>query len=86
MHPSASVSAAISIALLENANQLLDGFAAITLLADRAFPCDELLAWLGGNPSWSYVMRLRGDIEIHGTSASLQLWRVKTLSSTAFLG
>jgi len=59
-HPSASVSASVSIALLENADQLL---------ADRAFPCDELLSWFRGRSRWSYVMRLRGDTEIHGTAA-----------------
>lgn len=70
-HPSASVSAAISIALLEKANRLLAGFESITLLADRAFPCDELIAWFQGRPRWRYVMRLRGDTEIHGTAAPL---------------
>ena len=70
-HPSASISASVSIALLEKANQLLAGFGAITLLADRAFPCDELIAWFRGRPRWSYVMRLRGDTEIHGTAAPL---------------
>ena len=47
-HPSASVSAGISIALLDKADRLLAGFGAITLLADRAFPCDELLRWFDG--------------------------------------
>jgi hypothetical protein len=70
-HPSASVSASISIALLEKADQLLIGFESITLLADRAFPCDELIAWFKSRPRWSYVMRLRGDTEIHGTAAPL---------------
>lgn len=37
-----------TIALLEKAHRLLSGFEAITLLADRAFPCDELIAWFGG--------------------------------------
>jgi hypothetical protein len=70
-HPSASVSASVSIALLEKANRLLAGFELITLLADRAFPCDELIAWFRDRPHWSYVMRLRGDTEIHGTAAPL---------------
>ena len=70
-HPSASVSASVSIALLEKADQLLSGFGAITLLADRAFPCDELITWFRGRSRWSYVMRLRGDTEIHGTAAPL---------------
>ena len=70
-HPSASVSASVSIALLEKADQLLIGFESITLLADRAFPCDELIACFRGRPRWSYDMRLRGDTEIHGTAAPL---------------
>jgi hypothetical protein len=70
-HPSASVSAAVSIGLLEKADQLLAGFGAITLLADRAFPCAELLGWLENKPGWTYVMRLPGDTEIHGTAAPL---------------
>jgi hypothetical protein len=70
-HPSASVSASVSIALLEKADRFLAGFESITLLADRAFPCDELIAWFRGRPRWSYVMRLRGDTEIHGTAAPL---------------
>jgi hypothetical protein len=70
-HPSASVSASVSIALLEKTDRLLSGCRAITLLADRAFPCDELIAWFRSRPRWSYVMRLRGDTEIHGTAAPL---------------
>jgi hypothetical protein len=70
-HPSASVSAAVSIGLLEKADRLLAGFGAITLLADRAFPCAELLSWFHGRNRWSYVMRLPGDTEIHGTAAPL---------------
>jgi hypothetical protein len=70
-HPSASVSAAVSIGLLEKADRLLAEFGAITLLADRAFPCAELLGWLEKKPGWTYVMRLPGDTEIHGTAAAL---------------
>jgi hypothetical protein len=70
-HPSASVSASVSIALLEKADQLLRAFGAITLLTDRAFPCDELIDWFKSRPRWGYVMRLRGDTEIHGTAAPL---------------
>ena len=70
-HPSASVSAAVSIGLLEKAHRLLAGFGAITLLADRAFPCADLLGWLENQPGWTYVMRLPGDTEIHGTAAPL---------------
>ena len=70
-HPSASVSAEVVIELLERADQLLSGFAAITLLADRAFPSAELLGWFDGKPHWSYVMRLRSDTWIHGTAAPM---------------
>ncbi|QNI65639.1 hypothetical protein [Synechococcus sp. A15-44] len=42
-HSRASISASVSIALLEKADRLLAGFSEITLLADRAFPCAELL-------------------------------------------
>ena len=44
---------------------------AIPLLADRGFPSAELLRWLEGRERWRYVMRLRGDTEIHGTAAPL---------------
>ena len=70
-HPSASVSASVSIALLEKADRLLAAFGAITLLADRAFPSEELLGWFDGKPRWSYVMRLRSDTWIHGTAAPM---------------
>ena len=68
-HPSASVSAQVVIGLLQKADQLLSGFCAITVLADRGFPSTELLGWFEGRERWSYVMRLRGDTEIHGTAA-----------------
>lgn len=70
-HPSTSVCVSVSIALLQMAGRLLAGFEAITLLADRVFPCDELIAWFRGKPRWSYVMRLRSDTKIHGTAAPL---------------
>jgi hypothetical protein len=70
-HPSASVSAAVSIGLLEKADRLLAGFGTIMLLADRAFPSGELLSWFHGRERWSYVMRLPGDTEVHGTAAPL---------------
>lgn len=70
-HPSASVSAEVVIALLQRAGRLLADFGAITVLADRGFPSAELLRWFEGRPRWRYVMRLRGDAEIHGTAAPL---------------
>ena len=74
-HSSASVSAQVSIGLLEKADRLLAGFGAITLLADRGFPCAELLGWLEHQRGWTYVMRLPGDTEIHGTAAPLEIGR-----------
>lgn len=70
-HPSASVSAEVSIALLDRADALLAEFGAITLLADRAFPSAELLGWFVRKPRWRYVMRLRADTWIHGTAAPM---------------
>ena len=70
-HPSASVSAEVVIALLERADQLLSGFTAITLLADRAFPSAELLGWFKGRSSWRSVMRLRANSWIQGTAAPM---------------
>ena len=70
-HPSASVSAQVVIALLQRADRLLAEFGSITVLADRAFPSAELLRWFEGRDRWRYVMRLRGDTEIHGTTAPL---------------
>ena len=50
-HPSASISAEVVIALLERADQLLSGFAAITLLADRAFLSPVPSCSVGSRPS-----------------------------------
>ena len=70
-HPSASVSAQVVIALLEQADRLLARFEAITLLADRGFPSSELLGWFEGRARWGYVMRLRSDTWIDGAGAPL---------------
>ena len=35
------------------------------------FEADELIDWFKSRPRWGYVMRLRGDTEIHGTAAPL---------------
>ena len=70
-HPSASVSAEVSIALLNRADRLLAPFGAITQLADRGFPSTALLAWFEGKPRWRYVMRLPSDTLVHGAGAPL---------------
>ncbi len=59
------------ISLLEKTDQLLAGFKSITLLAVCFFPCDELLCWFSSRSRLSYVMRLRGDTDIHGTAVPL---------------
>jgi hypothetical protein len=43
-HPSGSVSASVSIALLEKVDQLLAGSGVITLRADRPFSGDAFIA------------------------------------------
>jgi hypothetical protein len=68
-HPSASVSAAVSISLLEKADRLLAGFGAITLLADRAFPCAELLGWLEKQPGCPADARRRYDRQLDDLAA-----------------
>jgi len=83
-HPSASFSASVSIALLEKAEQLLAGFGAITLLADRAFPCDELLSWARVRSRWRYDMRLRGDTA--RSTAPQRLSAVRCASRTCAAG
>jgi hypothetical protein len=65
--PSASVSAGILIALLDKADRLLAGFGAITLLADHALPCDELLRWFDGKSRW---LRSVGSQVIRSTAHS----------------
>ena len=69
--PKGSVSATVSIALLEKADKLLAGFGAIMLLADCGFPSTELLGWLEGRSSWRYIMRLRAYTWNHGTVAPM---------------
>ncbi|MFM8275429.1 MAG: hypothetical protein ACKN89_00325 [Cyanobium sp.] len=59
-HSSASVSAEVVISLLQKADQLLQGFETVVVLADRAFPSNDLLSWLDDNPGWKFLMRLRG--------------------------
>ena len=55
---SASISAEISIAMLEEADQLLVDFGAIILPADRGFPCADLLRWFDGKSRWQVLSRM----------------------------
>ena len=61
----------MDIGLLQQVDRLLHGFRAITVLADRGFPSVELIRWFEGRERWRYVMRLRGDTDIHGTAGPL---------------
>ncbi|MCP9832099.1 hypothetical protein KBZ14_14280 [Synechococcus sp. HJ21-Hayes] len=56
---------------MKRADQLLSVFAAITLLADGAFPSAELLGWFDARPRWRYVMRLWADTWIQETAAPM---------------
>ena len=51
--------------LLDQAHELLANYSEVTLLADRAFPCHELLAWLGQS-RWHWCLRLARDTQVHG--------------------
>jgi len=70
-HPSASISAEISIAMLQKADRILAGYGPIILLADRGFPSAELLSWFNEQPQWTYVMRLCSDTWIQGAGAPM---------------
>ncbi|MCP9773642.1 hypothetical protein KBY66_13640 [Synechococcus sp. Tobar12-5m-g] len=78
-HPSASVSSEILIAVLARPDLLLVEFDTITLLADRSFPCAELLGWFDGKPRWQVEMRMRADTWIHGTAAPMgrEVWLLR---------
>jgi hypothetical protein len=70
-HSSAAIGAEISIAMLVKADQLLVDFGAITLLADRGFPCADLLRGFAGKTRWQAHQDLPADTIIHGTAAPL---------------
>lgn len=57
--------------LPERAERLLNGYDAITGLADRTFPSAEQLSWFERPSRWLYVMRLRGNNWIHGSAAPM---------------
>jgi hypothetical protein len=69
--PSASISAEISIAMLQQVDRILADYGPIILLADRGFPSAELLSWFNDQPRWSYGMRLCSDTWIQGEAAPL---------------
>ena len=64
-HKSASVAFEEYQPLLDQAYELLAEFSEVTLLADRAFPCHELLDWLSSS-RWHWCLRLARDTQVHG--------------------
>jgi hypothetical protein len=70
-HSSASVSAEVVISLLQKADQLLQGFGTIMVLADRGFPSNDLLSWFDDKPRWKFLMRLKSDTIAYGIGAPL---------------
>lgn len=64
-HKSASVAFEEYQPLLDQAQDLLQEFSDVTLLADRAFACHELLDWLEPS-SWHWCLRLARDTQVQG--------------------
>ena len=64
-HKSASVSFSKYKFLLKQAQQVLNGFDDVMLLADRGFANHSLLDWLQ-HTKWNYAIRLPSDTELHG--------------------
>jgi hypothetical protein len=64
-HASAAVAFEVYRPLLDEAQELLNDFEDVTLLADRGFPCHDLLDWLQTS-SWHWRLRLACDTKIHG--------------------
>jgi hypothetical protein len=59
-HSSASVGAEVMIYLLQKADRLLQGFGTIIVLADRAFPGNDLLSWFDDKPRWKVTVQGAG--------------------------
>jgi hypothetical protein len=53
--------------LLRKARWLLRNYPDVMLLADRAFACHDLMAWLEST-DWHYALRLKCDVFVHGLS------------------
>lgn len=64
-HKSASVAFEEYRPLLDQGHQLLGEFNDVTLLADRAFACHDLLDWLKPK-CWHWCLRLARDTQVHG--------------------
>ena len=66
-HESATVAFAEYERLLRKARWLLRGYDDAILLADRAFACHDLMAWLKLT-DWHYALRLKCDVLVHGVN------------------
>jgi hypothetical protein len=66
-HESATVAFADYERLLRKARWLLRGYSDVILLADRAFACHDLMAWLKLT-DWHYALRLKCDVLVHGVN------------------
>ncbi len=64
-HKSATVAFEEYRPMLEQAQSLLSEFGDVTLLADRGFPCHDLLEWLQQRP-WHWCLRIPKDTLVHG--------------------
>ena len=64
-HESATVAFSEYKRLLRKARWLLRGYDDVILLADRAFACHDLMAWLKLT-NWHYALRLKCDVLVHG--------------------
>ena len=64
-HQSATVAFSDYERLLRKARWLLRGYSDVILLADRAFACHDLIAWLKLT-DWHYALRLKCDVLVHG--------------------
>jgi hypothetical protein len=66
-HESATVAFSDYERLLRKARWLLRGYSDKILLADRAFACHDLMAWLKLT-DWHYALRLKCDVLVHGVN------------------
>ena len=66
-HESATVAFSNYERMLRKARWLLRGYDDVILLADRAFACHDLMAWLKLT-DWHYALRLKCDVLVHGVN------------------
>ena len=66
-HESATVAFSDYEKLLRKARWLLREYNDVILLADRAFACHDLMAWLKLT-DWHYALRLKCDVRLHGVN------------------